>query len=310
MKFAKITGISGFLPDKIISNDELSKTVNTSDQWIVERTGIKQRHVIDLDFNCGFTTGYMAWQVAERVLQETNTDANEIDGIIVATTTNDRVFPSCAVYVQKKIGAVNAFAFDVQAVCSGFVFALATANNFIQIGKAKKILVIGSETMSRIVDWSDRNTCVLFGDGAGAVLLEQSTDPGIIDYDLQSDGNFDETLQANNLVTMDGRQVFRYAIDGMSSSINQLLQKNQLKIDDLSYVVPHQANERIMQAIKNKFDAQKCEFVSTVAKHANTSAASIPLALNSIKHKLKKNDLICLTAFGGGFTWGSILLKY
>lgn len=308
MKFAKIAGISGFLPEKIVTNEELSNTVDTSDQWIVSRTGIKQRHIIDLNFNGGFTTCYMAWQAAEQVLRETNTDTKKIDAIIVATTTNDRVFPSCATYVQKKIGATNAFAFDVQAVCSGFLFALATANNFIQ--KYKKILLIGAETMSRIVDWQDRNTCVLFGDGAGAVLLEQSDEPGIIDCNLESDGNFDESLQAKNFITMDGRQVFKLAIEKMTHSIEKLLEKNQLKVDDLAYIVPHQANDRIIQAIKNKFDAQKCDVVSTVAQHANTSAASIPLALNTIKHKLKKGDLICLIAFGGGFTWGGILLKY
>lgn len=308
MKFAKIAGISGFLPEKIVTNEELSKTVDTTDQWIMARTGIKQRHIIDADFNGGLTTGYMAWQAAAQVLRETNTDADEIDAIIVATTTNDRTFPSCATYVQKKIGATNAFAFDMQAVCSGFLFALVTANNFIQ--KYKKILVIGAETMSRIVDWADRNTCVLFGDGAGAVLLEQNDESGIIDYKLESDGNFDESLQAKNFITMDGRQVFKLAIEKMTNSIEKLLERNKLKIDDISYVVPHQANERIIQAIKNRLDAQKCEVISTVAHHANTSAASIPLALNAIKHKLKKGDLICLTAFGGGFTWGGILFKY
>lgn len=310
MVFARIIGIGGFLPEKIVTNDELSKTLDTTNQWIVEHTGIKQRHIIDHNFNEGITTGFMASRAAQNALQNADFDNNKLDTIIVATTTNDRIFPSCAAYVQKKIGARNSFVFDVQAVCSGFLFALSNASSLIESGRAKNILVIGSETMSRIVDWNDRKTCVLFGDGAGAVLLQADENSGIMDFSLHSDGRHDSDLNAKKYITMNGSKVFRHAIKSMTQSVDSLLKKNHLHIDDCNFLIAHQANQRIINTIKQKLSPKTCRFVSTIAKHANTSAASIPLALNEITNQIKKDDLIILTAFGGGFTWGSMLIRY
>lgn len=307
----RIVDWASYLPEKVVTNDELAETLDTSDKWIRDHTGIRKRHIIDHEFNSGLTTGYMASQVAKQLLKNTNTDAGEIDLIIVATTTNDRIFPSCATYVQEQIGASNAFAFDVQAVCSGFIFTLITAHNFLQNHGVRKALVIGSETMSRVVNWQDRSTCILFGDGAGGCFLESDDDKNmIIDYQLCSDGSFADSLQANKYLTMEGSKVFRHAIEKMSGSVSDILARNKLSADDIKYIVPHQANKRITEGIAKYLNVQEDKLVSTIDLHANTSAASIPLTFNIIKKGLKNGDYLILTAFGGGFTWGSALLHY
>ena len=316
---SKISATGSYLPSKILTNAELTKTVDTSDAWIVDRTGITQRHIAAE----GEFTSDLASKAALKVLQQAGILAEEIDLIILATTTPDLTFPASATTVQAKIGAKNAFAFDIQAVCSGFVFAVATADNFIKSGQVKNALVIGADTLSRIVDWKDRNTCVLFGDGAGAVLLQATTEEncGIIASDLHSDGTLNDLLktsggpafnQTTGFIEMSGKEVFKHAVEKMSKSVLSVLSKAGLGVKDIDLLVPHQANARILSAVSTRLELTPEQVILTVHTHANTSAASIPLALdyaNSIG-RIKKGDLVVLEALGGGLTWGSIALRW
>jgi 3-oxoacyl-[acyl-carrier-protein] synthase-3 len=313
----KIIATGGYLPEKILTNSDLEKIVDTSHDWIFERTGIVKRHIA----SDSQLTSDLAVNAARICLEQINFSAQDIDMIIVATTTPDLTFPSTATIVQKRIGANNAFAFDIQAVCSGFVFAVATANSFIVSGQVRNALVIGAETLSRILNWQDRNSCVLFGDGAGAILLEKSSSPGILSTDLNSDGNLTDILktsggtsfnQSSGFITMSGKEVFRHAVEKMSSSVNRSLGKANLTTADINLLVPHQANIRILDAVAKKLNLTKEQVVVTVGEHANTSAASIPLALDyaNRRNRIKKGDIVVLEALGGGLTWGSVVIKW
>jgi 3-oxoacyl-[acyl-carrier-protein] synthase-3 len=315
---SKITATGSYLPEKIVTNDDLAKKVDTSNEWIIERTGIKQRHVSKNDE----LTSDIAYKAAQRLLESSKIDAQDIELIILATTTPDLTFPASATTVQAKLGAKNAFAFDIQAVCSGFVFAISTANNFIKSGQVKNALVIGADTLSKIVNWEDRNTCVLFGDGAGAVFLEQCEEgKGIISCDLNSDGNLNSILkttggpalnQISGVIEMQGKDVFKHAVTKMSSSVNTALEQVNLTKEDINLLIPHQANIRILEGVAKKLKLRDDQVIITVDKHANTSAASIPLALDEAfrGNKIKDGDVIVLEALGGGLTWGSIILKW
>jgi len=316
---SKISATGSYLPKKILLNSELAKTVETSDEWIMDRTGIKQRHVASE----GELTSDIATHAVLKTLEKAGKKAEEIDLIIVATTTPDLTFPATATTVQAKIGAINAFAFDIQAVCSGFVYALATADNFIKSGQVKNALVIGAETLSRIVNWKDRNTCVLFGDGAGAVLLEATSEEncGIIASDLHSDGTLNSLLkttggpslnQQTGFIEMAGKEVFKHAVEKMSKSVLSVLEKAGLTSKDIDLLVPHQANARILNAVAARLEIPEEKVVLTVQDHANTSAASIPLALDyaNSQGRIKKGDVIVLEALGGGLTWGSVVLRW
>ena len=317
--FAKITATGSYVPSKIVTNFDLSKDVETSDEWIVERTGIKQRHIADKSE----LTSDLAFKASQNLLENYKIKAEEIDMIIVATTSPDLTFPSTACILQNKLKAHKAFCFDVQAVCSGFIYALSIANNFIQNGSVKRVLVVGSETLSRIVDWNDRNTCVLFGDGAGAVMLEASTaeNCGIISYSLHSDGSLIDILKTSGgssfnqkagFIEMSGREVFKHAVEKMANSVLETLAKVNLSVDDIDLLVPHQANLRILNSVATRLKIPLEKVIITVENHANTSAASIPLALDfaNKNNRIKKGDLIILEALGGGLTWGSIALRW
>ncbi len=314
-----IKGTGSYLPKKILTNADLSKMVETSDEWIVERTGIKERHIADESE----LTSDLAKNAAIQALENAKMQASELDLIIVATTTPDLTFPSTAAILQAKIGAKNAFAFDVQAVCSGFVYAFNIADNYIKSAQVKNALVIGAETLSRIVDWNDRNTCVLFGDGAGAVILEANTkkNRGTISATLKSDGNLCDILKTSGgtslnkkagFIEMAGKEVFKHAVEKMSNSVLETLEKAQLTTKDINLLVPHQANSRILSSVAKRLNLKDEQVIITVENQGNTSAASIPLALDYANKKsmMKKGDLIILEALGGGLTWGSIALRW
>lgn len=314
-----IRGTGSYLPEKILTNADLSKMVETSDEWIVGRTGIKQRHIA----HESELTSDLAKNASIKALENANMQASELDLIIVATTTPDLTFPSTAAILQAKLGAKNAFAFDVQAVCSGFVYAFNIADNYIKSSQVKNALVIGAETLSRIVDWSDRNTCVLFGDGAGAVILEANTkkNRGTISATLRSDGSLCDILKTSGgtsfnkkagFIEMAGKEVFKHAVEKMSNSVLETLEKAQLTTKDINLLVPHQANSRILSAVAKKLNLKDEQVIITVENQGNTSAASIPLALDLANKKsmMKEGDLIILEALGGGLTWGSIALRW
>ncbi len=316
---SKIIATGSYLPKKIVTNQDLEKLVDTSHDWIVERTGILQRHIVSENE----LTSDLAFSATKNALADAKISGEEIEMIIVATTTPDLTFPATATTLQAKLGAKKAFAFDIQAVCSGFVFALNCADNFIKSGQVKNALVIGAESLSRIVDWSDRNTCVLFGDGAGAVLLEATNEEnsGIIACDLHSDGTLNEILktsggpslnQKSGFIEMSGKEVFKHAVDKMAKSVLSALDKAQMTIKDVDLLIPHQANLRILNAVATRLELPTEKVIVTVQNHANTSAASIPLALDFANRngKVKKDDVIVLEALGGGLTWGSIVLKW
>ncbi|MDX2083029.1 MAG: beta-ketoacyl-ACP synthase III [Rickettsiales bacterium] len=316
---SKIIATGSYLPEKFLTNFDLEKTVDTTDSWIVERTGIKKRHIA----SANQLTSDLACQAANKALINANLQAEEIDMIILATTTPDLTFPATATTIQAKIGAKSAFAFDVQAVCCGFVYAMAIADNFIKQGQVKNALVIGAETLSRIVDWQDRNTCVLFGDGAGAVILQANSkkNHGIICSNLNSDGSLNEILktsggisssQTSGFIEMSGKEVFKHAVDKMSKSVLSALKKANLTIKDIDFLVPHQANVRILNAVANRLELPPEKIILTVEDHANTSAASIPLALDlaNSQNRFKEGDVIVLEALGGGLVWGSIILRW
>ncbi len=317
-----IISSGSYLPEKILTNNDLTKIVDTSDEWIFQRSGIKQRHIAADNQS----TSDMAVKAAQKALESAGISANEIDGIIVATTTPDQTFPSVAVKVQAELGVPVGIAFDIQAVCTGFVYALATADNFIKAGQLKRVLVIGAEKMSSVLDWSDRTTCVLFGDGAGAVILEanDSSDTndraGVLSTHLYADGNMRDLLYTSGGVSttgdsghiiMQGREVFKNAVNLMAAAVNAALDENNLTADDIDWLVPHQANLRIIESTAKKLSMPMERVVVTVQNHGNTSAASIPLAFDEAMQagKIKKGELVLFEALGGGLTWGSALVR-
>lgn len=319
MRRAVIRGIGHYLPERVVPNRYFETILDTTDEWIQSRSGIKQRHFAAE----GQTTSDLATRAARAALENAGMQPGAIDAIIVATSTPDFTFPAVATQVQAGLGMVRGFAFDVQAVCAGFVFALANADGLIRAGQADRILVIGAETFSRILDWTDRSTCVLFGDGAGAVVLEarDDTERGILATDLNSDGSYRELLYVDGGVSttgtsghlrMQGNLVFRHAVEKLSETAHRALERAGLTAGDVDWLVPHQANARIIQATAQKMNLPPEKVVMTVAEHGNTSAASIPLAL-SVSHgqgRFHEGDLIVIEAIGGGLSWGSVALRW
>lgn len=313
---SRLVGCGSYLPQRVMTNEEISVLVDTTPEWIESRTGIRQRHIAAPDE----LTSDLATQAAQAALLNAQLTPNDIDLIILATTTPDDTFPSGAVSIQRKIGAKNAFAFDIQAVCAGFPYALATADNFIKTGQAKTALVIGAETMSRILDWQDRGTCILFGDGAGAVVLKgEQGDRGILSTHLYADGCYRDILYVDGgagrsknvgVIHMSGREVFKHAVEKMGQAILTGLEFNGLSAQDISWFVPHQANLRIINSLAERFSIPQEKLVLCVSEHANTSAASIPLALAHGQDAFKENDLIVLSALGGGLAWGSAVIRW
>ncbi len=330
---SEILGCGSYLPERVVTNDELAKRIDTTDEWIASRSGIRQRHIAaDGEF-----TSDLALKAAERALEHAGVPAAEVDLLVVATTTPDNTFPATATKVQSRLGMTNGAAFDVQAVCSGFVYGLAVADNFVKCGQAKTAVVIGAETFSRILDWEDRTTCVLFGDGAGAVVLRghdqeegegkggngsgHNSGRGILSTHIHSDGsNYDilyvdggpSTTQTVGHLRMNGREVFRHAVTNLAAIVDEALEANGLARSDIDWLVPHQANRRIIDSTAKKLDMPEDKVVLTVDKHANTSAASIPLALDAaVKDgRVKRGDLLLLEAMGGGLTWGASLVRW
>lgn len=318
-----IAGTGSYLPTKILTNADLEKMVDTTDEWITQRSGIKQRHIAAENES----TGDMAIIAARRAIESAGMMPDDIDGVIVATTTPDRTFPSVAVKVQGELNIPPGLAFDVQAVCTGFVYALTVADNFIKTGQAKRILVIGAEKMSSVVDWTDRTTCVLFADGAGAVILEAKENnkgldgQGIHSTHLYANGKQRDMLQTSGGVSttggkgkieMQGREVFKYAVSYMADVVNETLAHNKITPDQIDWLVPHQANIRIIQATADKLDMSMDKVVVTVDRHGNTSAASIPLALDEAVRdgRIKRGHMLLIEAMGGGLTWGAALVRY
>jgi len=314
MSHSRIAGTGSYLPKKLLTNAELECMVDTTDEWIFTRTGIRERHIVAE----GEFTSDLALHAARNAIESSGLSANDIDLIIVATTTPDKIFPSTAVILQNKLGIAGCPAFDLQAVCSGFVYALATADNFIKSGAAKCALVVGAEAFSTIVDWTDRGNCILWGDGAGAVILQASEEQGVISTHLHADGNYEKMLhvprnaEGNDTVVMEGNAVFKVAVNTLDAIVDETLTANGLKKSDIDWLVPHQANIRILQATAKKLDMSMDKVIVTVDKHGNTSAASIPLALDVAVRdgRIKRGDIVLMEAFGGGFTWGSALIKY
>ena len=321
---AAITGIQGYVPDYILNNKELEELVDTNDEWIVTRTGIKERRILKGKKG----SSDLGAEAIKGLLNKTNTSAEEIDLIICATVTPDMLFPSTACLIADKIGAGNICAFDISAACSGFLYALTTASKFIESGSYKKVIVVGCDKMSSIVDYTDRTTCVLFGDGAGAVLLEPNTDGlGIMDYILKSDGSGGEFLKMKaggslhpashetvdareHFVYQDGQPVFKKAVKSMADVSEEIMKKNNLSSDDIAWLVPHQANKRIIDATSRRMGVGDEKVMLNIERYGNTTAGTIPLCLWDWEDQLKKGDNLILAAFGGGFTWGSIYLKW
>ena len=317
MKYSRIAGTGSYLPEKILTNAELESMVDTTDEWIFTRTGIRERHIAAE----GEFTSDLAFQAAHKAIQAAGIKAQEIDLIIVATTTPDRIFPSSACLLQDKLGISSCPAFDIQAVCSGFVYAMATADSFIKSGAAKCALVVGADTMSRITDWTDRSNCILWGDGAGAVIMTASDEPGLISCHLHADGSYADLLHvpgsASNpdgtqTILMEGNPVFKVAVNTLDAIVDETLLANGMQKSDIDWLVPHQANIRILQSTAKKLGMSMERVVTTVDKHGNTSAASIPLALDVAVRdgRIKRGEILLMEAFGGGFTWGSVLVKY
>jgi 3-oxoacyl-[acyl-carrier-protein] synthase-3 len=322
MSYARVIGTGGYLPEKVLTNHDLEKMVETSDQWIVERTGVRERRIAaDSETCCD-----LAEQAARRALAAAGVKPRELDLIIVATTTPDQVFPSTACLLQDRLDVHGCAAFDVQAVCTGFVYALGIAEKFVRTGSARRALIVGAETLSRIVDWKDRATCVLFGDGAGAVVLSADQEPGILSSHLHADGQYKDLLQVpagvskgysklidgEAYVQMQGSEVFKVAVNTLGRIVDETLKANHLKKSDIRWLVPHQANVRIIAATAKKLGMSMDQVVLTVDRHGNTSAASIPLAFDEAVRdgRIERGDTVLMEAFGGGFTWGSVLLKY
>jgi len=319
MTHSKIIGTGSYLPEKILTNQDLESIVDTNDSWIRTRTGIEQRHIAaDNEM-----ASDLAVNACLKAIESADISIDKIDLIIVATTTPDMTFPSTACILQNKLGIKNCPAFDVQAVCSGFVYALATADMFIRAGKYKTALIVGTEIYSRLLDWSDRSTCVLFGDGAGAVLITKSDQPGILSSHLHANGSHYNTLslpgnishgkiQGNPFVTMEGNTVFKFAVKVMEEIVYEALSENNLQTSDIDWLIPHQANIRIIRSTAKKLGISMEKVVNTIAKHGNTSAASIPLALDlAVRDKrIKPNQYVLLEGVGGGFTWGAVLIRW
>jgi len=319
---ATVTGVGHYLPERVVPNSEFEATLDTSDEWIRERTGIERRHFAAP----GQTTSDMAARAARIALERAGRDPSEVDAIVLATSTPDLTFPSAATMVQKALGMNGGFAFDLQAVCAGFVYALTTANALIVAGQAKRVLVIGAETFSKILDWTDRTTCVLFGDGAGAVLLEAvetegaAGDRGVLATDLHSDGSYRDLLYVDGgistgsqgVLKMEGKEVFRHAVGKLAQTAETALERAGLAGDDVDWIVPHQANLRIIKATAQKMGVPMERVVVTVQDHGNTSAASIPLALSVgvERGQIKPGDLVVMEAIGGGLAWGSVVLRW
>jgi 3-oxoacyl-[acyl-carrier-protein] synthase-3 len=307
--FARITGTGSDLPEKVLTNADIEAMVDTNDEWIRERTGIRQRHIAAPDE----ATSDLAERAARRALEAAGRRVDDIDLIIVATTTPDRKFPSTACLLQQRLGIHGCAAFDLQAVCTGFVYALGVADKFVRCGSARCALVIGAETISRLIDWTDRSTCVLFGDGAGAVILEASEEPGVHSSHLHADGHYAHLLHVpKDFVEMKGNEVFRVATNTLGRIVDETLAANGLNKSDIDWLVPHQANIRIIEATARKLKMPLDRVIITVDRHGNTSAASIPLALDQGVRdgRIKRGDMLLLEAFGGGFTWGSALVTY
>ena len=319
MTYSKIIGTGSYLPEKILTNQDLESIVDTNDSWIRTRTGIEQRHIAaDNEM-----ASDLAVNACLKAIESADISIDKIDLIIVATTTPDMTFPSTACILQNKLGIKDCPAFDVQAVCSGFVYALATADMFIRAGKYKTALVVGTEIYSRLLDWSDRSTCVLFGDGAGAVLITKSDEPGILSNHLHANGSHYNTLslpgnishgkiQGNPFVTMEGNTVFKFAVKVMEEIVYEALSENNLQTSDIDWLIPHQANIRIIRSTAKKLGISMKKVVTTIAQHGNTSAASIPLALDlAVRDKrIKSNQYVLLEGVGGGFTWGAVLIRW
>ncbi len=322
MTYARITGTGGYLPENVMTNSDLEKVVETSDQWIRERTGIEQRHIAVE----GQTTVDLAEAASRLAIESAGINAQDIDLIILATSTPDKIFPSSACILQARLDIHGCPAFDIQAVCTGFVYALAVAEKFIKTGTSKKALVVGAEVFSRILNWQDRTTCVLFGDGAGAVILEASEETGILSTHIHADGKYENLLRVpygiadgydqvkagNAYVEMKGNEVFKMAVNTLGRIVDETLAANNMQKSDIDWLVPHQANIRIIAATAKKLKMSMEQVVVTVHKHGNTSAASVPLALDVAVRdgRIKKNELLLLEAFGGGFTWGSVLARF
>ena len=322
MSHSQIIGTGSYLPEKVLTNVDLEKMVETSDAWIRERTGIRERHIAATEE----TTCDLAEKAARRAIEAAGIETSEIDLIIIATTTPDQIFPSTACLLQQRLGIQGCPAFDIQAVCTGFIYALDIVDKFIRTGAAKCALVVGAETLSRIIDWKDRGTCVLFGDGAGAAVLRAGEAPGILSSHLHADGRYEpllrvpagvsrgyEQLQAGEAyIHMLGREVFKVAVNTLGSLVEETLHSNGMDHVDIDWLVPHQANYRIIEATAKKLRLPMDKVVVTVGEHGNTSAASIPLALDVAVRdgRIKRGDVLLLEAFGAGFTWGSVLVKY
>jgi 3-oxoacyl-[acyl-carrier-protein] synthase-3 len=318
-----IRGVGAYLPKRVVTNDDLARLVDTSDEWIRERTGIEQRHIAEE----GELTSDMGIAASRQALVRAGIDPVDIDLVVCATATPDRTFPATAVRIQSGLGITKGAAFDVQAVCSGFIYAITVADNFLRAGQSKRALVVGAESFSRILDWKDRGTCVLFGDGAGAVVLEAQTqignrdDRGILATRIRSDGRFEELLyvdggpgstKTTGHLRMNGREVFRHAVQKISSVIEETLVMSGYAADEIDLYVPHQANKRILDGIGKKLGIPPHKVVVTLAKHGNTSAASVPLALNQAfeDHRIREGCLVLMEAMGGGFTWGAALARW
>lgn len=322
MRYSRIAGTGSYLPENIVTNKDLEKMVDTTEQWIRERTGIEKRHIAAE----GETCSDLAEPAARRAMEAAGVGPSDIDLIVVATTTPDQIFPSTACFLQQRLDIHGCAAFDVQAVCTGFIYATAVADNFIRAGAASTALVVGAEVFSRIIDWTDRNTCVLFGDGAGAVVLQASDEPGIISTHLHADGSyadllqvpagvgkgFDEMTAGKAFVEMRGNEVFKMAVTTLGRIVDETLEKNNMQKSDVDWVIPHQANTRIIQATARKLQLPMDNVVVTVDQHGNTSAASIPLAFDVAVRdgRIKRGENVLMEGFGGGFTWGSVLATF
>lgn len=312
------------MPSKILNNQDLEKMVDTNDDWILTRTGIKQRRILDK----GIGTSFMAIKAAKQIIQKKKLDPLEIDMVIVATITPDMHVSATAAYVASEIGAVNAFGYDLQAACSGFLYGMSVASSFIESGRYKKIILIGADKMSSIIDYSDRNTCIIFGDGAGAVLFEPNREGlGMQDEFMRSDGvgreflrieaggsvmpsTIDSIKNKKHFLFQDGKSVFKYAVSNMANASYQIMERNNLSNEDVNYLVPHQANKRIIDATANRMGIRESKVLMNIEKYGNTTAATIPLILSDYEKKFKKGDNIIFAAFGGGFTWGASYLKW
>jgi len=319
---SRIAGTGSYLPEKVLTNKDLEKMVETSNEWIIDRTGIERRHIAAP----GETTSDLAVNAARHAIDAAGIEYDDIDMIIVGTTTPDRVFPSTAALIQDRLNIRGCPAFDIQAVCTGFVYALSIADKFIRAGSARHALVIGADTLSRIVDWTDRGTCVLFGDGAGAVVLSASTEPGILSTHLHADGvckdllhvpwgvgqGYDRLEQGTGYIVMQGNDVFKRAVKTLGQIVNETLDASGLQKSDIDWLVPHQANTRIITATARKLRMSMDRVVMTIADHGNTSAASVPLALDTAVRdgRIQRGQVLLLEAFGAGFTWGSALVRY